>query len=154
MNTWNDLPFQYWKKVYDSIRAALNKLILQEKGVNNTQEEAIDTRGMAYNKNAMAAQLGEPTIEQPVIAAVEIPRANDIYFDAEDGVSYEVGGEGEDGDEDGDENRDEFEDGDTDGDADGDGDGEDGVREDDDDDDDEQDDEGEDEEDEDEDEEG
>lgn len=82
MNTWNGLPYQYWKKVYDSIRAALNKLILQEKGENNNSEGPVDTRGMAYNKEAMAALLGEPTIEEPVIMAVEIPKASDVYFDA------------------------------------------------------------------------
>ena len=86
MNTWNGLPYQYWKKVYDSIRAALNKLILREKGVNDTVEEPIDTRGMAYNKDAMEVLLEEPSIAQLIIAPVEIPRANDVYFDAEEGV--------------------------------------------------------------------
>ena len=120
MKRWNGLPYQYWKKVYDSIRAALNKLILQEKGVNNTTEKPIDTRGMAYNKDAMEALLEEPTIEQPIIAPIEIPRANDVYFESEEGVgiledmeeSIDLGGR------DGDRDRD----GDGDGDGEGDGD--------------------------------
>ena len=95
MNTWNGLPYPYWKKVYDSIRAALNKLIMREKGVNNAPAEPIDTQGMAYNKAAMEALLQEPAVEQPVITVVDIPRANDIYFDAEDGVIYGSDGEGD-----------------------------------------------------------
>ena len=94
MNTWNGLPSQYWKKVHDSIRAALNKLILQEKGVNNPTEDLVDTRGIAYNKDAMKALLEEPTIKQPVIVAVKIPKANDFNFDAEDEVIAD--GEGND----------------------------------------------------------
>jgi len=95
MNTWNGLPSQYWKKVYESIRAALNKLILQEKGVNNPSEDQVDTREMAYNKDAMKALLEELTIKQPVIVAVTIPKANDLNFDAEDGEAEENAGYGE-----------------------------------------------------------
>ena len=91
MNTWNGLPSQYWKKVYDSIRAALNKLILQEKGVDNSSDQ-VDTQGMAYNKDAMKTLLEEPTIKQPVIVAVKIPKANDLSFNAEEGVIAEDGG--------------------------------------------------------------
>ena len=91
MNTWNGLPSQYWGKVYDSIRAALNKLILQEKGVDNSSDQ-VDMRGMAYNKDAMKALLEEPTIKQPVIVAVKIPKASDLSFDAEEGVIAQDGG--------------------------------------------------------------
>src|SRR5437588_11548897 len=58
---------------------------------NTLLEEPINTRGMAYDKDAMAALLEEPTIEQPVIVAVEIPKANDVFFITKKGV----GGDGE-----------------------------------------------------------
>jgi hypothetical protein len=92
MNTWNGLPFPYWDKVYDSIRAALNSLILRERGAHDSVAEPVDTRGMAYSKAAMEALLQEPKINQPIITAVDIPRANNMYFDPEDGIDCEIDG--------------------------------------------------------------
>jgi len=93
MNTWNKLPPRYWEKVLATVRASLNASILRDAGVNSTPPEAIDTRGIAYNRVAMEALLEEPDIEQPNISgAVDIPAAREVYFDAENGV-----GPGDDG---------------------------------------------------------
>ena len=107
----------------------MNKLILQEKGVNDTTEKPIGTLGMAYNKDAMEALLEEPTIEQPINAPIEFSRTIDMYFESEKGVgiledmeeSIDLGGRDVDRDGDGDKDGDADGDGDWDGDEDSEG---------------------------------
>jgi hypothetical protein len=86
MNIWNDLPSPLRQKVIKSIRAALNNLILREKGANNTPAVATKPRRVVLNKTAMEALMMEPDIETPIISAIHIPIAKDLFFDAEDRV--------------------------------------------------------------------
>src|ERR1700681_606824 len=85
MNIWNDLPSPLRQKVIKSIRAALNNLILNEKGANNMTPVA-KPRRVVLNKAAMEALMMEPDIETPEISAICIPTAKDLSFDAEDGI--------------------------------------------------------------------
>ena len=85
MNTWNGFPSRYWEKVLGTVRAGLGEQI-RETGVNSAPSKPIDTRGISYNQAAMEALLGEPEVEQPKVARVEIPEASSVYFDAEGGV--------------------------------------------------------------------
>lgn len=86
MNTWNGLPPRYWEKVLATVRASLNGLILRDAGVSNAPAEAIDTRGISYNRTAMEALLEEPEIDQPRVTGIDIPAASEVYFDAENGI--------------------------------------------------------------------
>lgn len=80
MNTWNSLPFPYRKKVYNFIGAAVNDLILREKGVNSTLAAPVNTRGIAINKAAIEALLRELKIQKPVYTTFDIP------FNVENGI--------------------------------------------------------------------
>lgn len=71
------------------MRASLNGLILRDGGVNKGPAEAIDTRGIAYNRAAMDALLEEPVVDQPNVTSIDIPAAKEVYFIAEDGVGDE-----------------------------------------------------------------
>ena len=63
--------------------------------MNSTPAEAIDTRGIAYNRVAMEALLEEPEVEQPnITGAVDIPEASGVYFDAENVVGDDRPGRG------------------------------------------------------------
>ena len=71
------------------MRASLNDLILRDGGVNKDPVEAIDTRGITYNRAAMDALLEEPVVDQPNVTTIDIPAAKEVYFIAEDGVGDE-----------------------------------------------------------------
>jgi hypothetical protein len=89
MNTWNGFPNRYWEKVLATVRASLNRLV-RDSGVNNAPSEAIDTRGISYNRAAMEALLEEPEVDQLEVTSINIPiptaSASEVYFDAENGV--------------------------------------------------------------------
>lgn len=59
MNTWNGLPSRYWEKVLSTVRAEV-KAQIRNTGVNSAPGDAIDTKGISYNRAAMEALLGEP----------------------------------------------------------------------------------------------
>ena len=86
MNIWNDLPSPLRQKVIKSIWAALNNLIVREKGANNTPAAATKPCRVVLNKTAMEALMMEPDIETPIISAIRIPIAEELSFNAEDGV--------------------------------------------------------------------
>ena len=68
------------------MRASLNGLILRDGGVDKGPVEAIDTRGITYNRAAMDALLEEPVVDQPNVTSIDIPAAKEVYFIAEVGV--------------------------------------------------------------------
>ena len=71
------------------MRASLNDLILRDGGVHKGPAEAIDTRGIAYNRAAMDALLEEPVVDQPNVTSIDIRAAKEVYFIAEAGVGDE-----------------------------------------------------------------
>jgi hypothetical protein len=79
MNIWNDLPSPLRQKVIKSIWVALNNLILHENGANNTPAIATKPRRVVLNKTAMEALMMEPDIETPIISAIRIPIAKDLF---------------------------------------------------------------------------
>ena len=61
------------------IQVALNNLIICGKGVNNTSATATKPCQVVLNKTAMEALMMEPDIETPIISAISIPIAKDLY---------------------------------------------------------------------------
>ena len=57
------------------MRASLNGLILPDGGVNKGPAEAIDTRGIAFNRAVMDALLEETVVDQPNVTSIDIPAA-------------------------------------------------------------------------------
>jgi hypothetical protein len=88
MNIWNDLPSPLRQKVIKSIQAALNNLILHEKGANNRPAAATKPCRVVLNTTAMDVLRMEPDIETPIISAICIPIAKEMPFNAEDGVEH------------------------------------------------------------------
>ena len=75
------------------MRASLNGLILCDGGMIKGPVEAIETRGVIYNRVAMDALPKEVVVDPLNITSIDILVSKEVYFIAEDGVGDDEGQE-------------------------------------------------------------